>query len=197
MAKSGRRQEILRELAAMLQANPGGRITTAALAQQVGVSEAALYRHFPSKAKMLDGLIEYAELTLFNRIGQIMQEQDSAKLRCHDIVLLLITFVERNPGFARLFAGDALQGETNRLRNRVCQLLDRIETQLRQILREHRAQQPALPNYQVNATANLMLALAEGRIQQFVRSNFRQLPTNDWPEQWTLVEQNIFADNSS
>ena len=181
----------------MLQANPGGRITTAALAQQVGVSEAALYRHFPSKAKMLDGLIEYAELTLFNRIGQIMQEQDSAKLRCHDIVLLLITFVERNPGFARLFTGDALQGETHRLRNRVCQLLDRIETQLRQILREHRAQQPALPNYQVNATANLMLALAEGRIQQFVRSNFRQLPTNDWPEQWTLIEQNVFADNSS
>ena len=197
MAKSGRRQEILRELAAMLQANPGGRITTAALAQQVGVSEAALYRHFPSKAKMLDGLIEYAELTLFNRIGQIMQEQSSAKLRCHDIVLLLITFVERNPGFARLFAGDALQGETHRLRNRVCQLLDRIETQLRQILREHRAQLPALPSYQVNATANLMLALAEGRIQQFVRSNFRQLPTNDWPEQWTLIEQNVFADTSS
>ena len=111
MAKSNRRQEILRELAGMLQAHPGGRITTAALAQQVGVSEAALYRHFPSKAKMLDGLIEYAEQTLFDRIGQIMQEQDSAALRCHHIVLLLLTFVERNPGFARLFAGDALQGE--------------------------------------------------------------------------------------
>ena len=181
----------------MLQANPGSRVTTAALAQQVGVSEAALYRHFPSKAKMLDGLIEYAERTLFNRINQIMQEQQSAQLRCHDIILLLITFVERNPGFARLFVGDALQGETNRLRSRVCQLLDRIETQLRQILREHRAQQSALPRYQVNATANLMLALAEGRIQQFVRSNFRQLPTSEWPEQWSLVEHNVFNDGSS
>lgn len=196
MAKSNRRQEILEELADMLQANPGSRVTTAALARQVGVSEAALYRHFPSKAKMLDGLIEYAEHTLFNRISQIMQEQDTAQLRCHDIILLLITFVERNPGFARLFVGDALQGETNRLRNRVCQLLDRIETQLRQILREHRAQQPSLPSYQVNPTANLMLALAEGRIQQFVRSNFRQLPTSDWPEQWHVVAQNVFADGS-
>ena len=194
MAKSNRRQEILRELAGMLQAHPGGRITTAALAQQVGVSEAALYRHFPSKAKMLDGLIEYAEQTLFDRIGQIMQEQDRAEPRCHQIVLLLLTFVERNPGFARLFAGDALQGETERLRNRVCQLLDRIETQLRQILREHRAQQAALPDYQVNPTANLMLALAEGRIQQFVRSNFRQLPTNGWPEQWALIEQSVFTE---
>ena len=194
MAKSNRRQEILRELAGMLQAHPGERITTAALAQQVGVSEAALYRHFPSKAKMLDGLIEYAEQTLFDRIGQIMQEQDSAEPRCHHIVLLLLTFVERNPGFARLFAGDALQGETERLRNRVCQLLDRIETQLRQILREHRAQQAALPDYQVNSTANLMLALAEGRIQQFVRSNFRQLPTNGWPEQWALIEQSVFTE---
>ena len=197
MAKSNRRQEILQELAGMLQANPGSRITTAALAQQVGVSEAALYRHFPSKAKMLDGLIEYAERTLFNRINQIMQEQQSAQLRCHDIILLLITFVERNPGFARLFVGDALQGETDRLRSRVCQLLDRIETQLRQILREHRAQQSALPRYQVNATANLMLALAEGRIQQFVRSNFRQLPTSEWSEQWSLVEHNVFNDGSS
>tara|TARA_B100001057_G_scaffold391461_1_gene399652 strand:+ start:1818 stop:2411 length:594 start_codon:yes stop_codon:yes gene_type:complete len=197
MAKSNRRQEILQELAGMLQANPGSRVTTAALAQQVGVSEAALYRHFPSKAKMLDGLIEYAERTLFNRINQIMQEQQSAQLRCHDIILLLITFVERNPGFARLFVGDALQGETDRLRSRVCQLLDRIETQLRQILREHRAQQSALPRYQVNATANLMLALAEGRIQQFVRSNFRQLPTSEWPEQWSLVEHNVFNDGSS
>ena len=108
------------------------------------------------------------EQTLFSRINQIMQEQSEASQRCHDIILLVITFVERNPGFARLFAGDALQGETERLRNRMCQLLDRIETQLRQILREHRAQLPELPSYQVNPTAKLMLAVAKGRIQQFV-----------------------------
>ncbi|MGB0996940.1 MAG: nucleoid occlusion factor SlmA [Pseudomonadales bacterium] len=189
MPKSNRREEILQALAGMLQANPGSRITTAALAQEVGVSEAALYRHFPSKAKMLEGLIEYAEKTLFSRINQIMQEQSEASQRCHDIILLVITFVERNPGFARLFAGDALQGETERLRNRMCQLLDRIETQLRQILREHRAQLPELPNYQVNPTAKLMLAVAEGRIQQFVRSDFRQLPSSDWPEQWALLNR--------
>lgn len=192
MPKSNRREEILQALAGMLQANPGSRITTAALAKQVGVSEAALYRHFPSKAKMLEGLIEYAEQTLFSRITQIMQEQSEAAPRCHDIIFLIITFVERNPGFARLFVGDALQGETERLRNRMCQLLDRVETQLRQILREHRAQLTKLPNYQVNATAKLMLAVAEGRIQQFVRSDFRELPSNDWPDQWSLLDQGVF-----
>ena len=117
MPRSNRREEILQALAIMLQSNPGGRVTTAALAKQVGVSEAALYRHFPSKGKMLEGLIEYAEQTLFSRISQILQEQSEANQRCHDIILLVITFVERNPGFARLFAGDALQGETERLRN--------------------------------------------------------------------------------
>ena len=119
------------------------------------------------------------------------QEQSEANQRCHDIILLVITFVERNPGFARLFAGDALQGETERLRNRMCQLLDRIETQLRQVLREHRAQLTELPNYPVNPTAKLMLAVAEGRIQQFVRSDFRQLPSSDWAEQWALLNQGL------
>lgn len=191
MPRSNRREEILQALAIMLQSNPGGRITTAALAKQVGVSEAALYRHFPSKGKMLEGLIEYAEQTLFSRISQILQEQSEANQRCHDIILLVITFVERNPGFARLFAGDALQGETERLRNRMCQLLDRIETQLRQVLGEHRAQLTELPNYPVNPTAKLMLAVAEGRIQQFVRSDFRQLPSSDWAEQWALLNQGL------
>ena len=191
MPRSNRREEILQALAIMLQSNPGGRITTAALAKQVGVSEAALYRHFPSKGKMLEGLIEYAEQTLFSRISQILQEQSEANQRCHDIILLVITFVERNPGFARLFAGDALQGETERLRNRMCQLLDRIETQLRQVLRERRTQLAELPNYPVNPTAKLMLAVAEGRIQQFVRSDFRQLPSSDWAEQWALLNQGL------
>mgnify|MGYP001186771329 CR=1 FL=1 len=195
MPKPNRRDEILQALAGMLQANPGGRITTAALAQQVGVSEAALYRHFPSKAKMLEGLIEYAEQTLFTRINQVLQEQSQAPQRCHDIILLVITFVERNPGFARLFAGDALQGETERLRNRMCQLLDRIETQLRQVLREHRTQQTALPSHHVNPTANLMLALAEGRIAQFVRSDFRQLPSANWAEQWSQLHQGLFSND--
>ena len=92
----------------MLEASPGGKITTASLAKEVGVSEAALYRHFPSKAKMIEGLIEFAEETLFSRIGTILSDHEDAATQCHNIIFLLLTFVERNPGFARLFVGDAL-----------------------------------------------------------------------------------------
>ena len=95
----------------MLQSRPGDRITTAALAAEVGVSEAALYRHFPSKAKMIEGLITFAEDALFSRITLILNEQQDAKARCRNIIFLLLSFVERNPGFGRLFVGDALQGE--------------------------------------------------------------------------------------
>ena len=194
MAKPNRRQQILEALALMLQYRPGDRITTASLAKEVGVSEAALYRHFPSKAKMLEGLIAFAEDTLFTRINLILTEQPEAYDRCRNVTFLLLSFVERNPGFARLFAGDALQGETERLRARMHQLLNRIETQLRLILREHNARQPALPTTQINPAANLLLAYAEGRIIQFVRSNFAELPTKDWDEQWQLLGSSLFQD---
>ena len=107
-----RRQQILEALAQMLEDNPGDRITTARLAASVGVSEAALYRHFPSKAKMFDGLIEFIEETLFQRVAIILQEEDSAAARCKKMLLLLLTFAERNPGISRLLTGDALAGET-------------------------------------------------------------------------------------
>ncbi len=177
----------------MLHQHPGDRITTAGLATQVGVSEAALYRHFPSKAKMIEGLITFAEETLFSRITMILNEQPDAPARCRNIVYLMLSFVERNPGFARLFAGDALQGETERLRTRMQQMLNRLETQLRQVLREHSAQQTQLPSIQINATANLILAYAEGRMLQFVRSNFNELPTKDWEVQWSILDQAIFS----
>ena len=143
-ASSGtnRREQILQALAAMLETNPGSRITTAALAAHVGVSEAALYRHFPSKAKMIEGLITFAETTVFDRIGQIVDEHGDAEPRCGAMLTLLLAFCERNPGFARLFAGDALQGETDRLRIRMRQFYDRIETQLRQVIREAYAVRP-------------------------------------------------------
>lgn len=176
----------------MLQEHPGDRITTASLAREVGVSEAALYRHFPSKAKMIEGLIEFAEDTLFSRINLILAEQRDAPARLRNIVFLLLSFIERNPGFARLFAGDALQGETERLRGRMRQVLDRIETQLRQILREHCAAQTSMPTMLINPTANLLLAYAEGRIMQFVRSDFSQLPTTRWDEQWRLLDIAVF-----
>ena len=192
MSKTNRKQEILQALAQMLEATPGGKITTASLAKEVGVSEAALYRHFPSKAKMIEGLIEFAEETLFSRIGTILSDHEDAATRCHNILFLLLTFVERNPGFARLFVGDALQGETERLRARMCQLLDRIETQMRQCMREERALQQ-FGDVGISAKANLLLASAEGQILQFVRSDFRQLPTAHWKDQWALLAGSIFV----
>jgi len=192
MSKPNRRQQILEALALMLQEHPGDRITTARLAAQVGVSEAALYRHFPSKAKMLESLIIYAEETLFSRIKLILSEQQQGPARCRNIIYLLLSFIERNPGFARLFAGDALQGETERLRGRINQLLNRLETQLRQVLREHNATLTEMPTIQINASANLLLAFAEGRILQFVRSEFTEIPTRDWEGQWEMLHYTLF-----
>ncbi|MCR9261705.1 MAG: nucleoid occlusion factor SlmA [Pseudomonadaceae bacterium] len=192
MSKPNRRQQILEALALMLQEHPGDRITTARLAAQVGVSEAALYRHFPSKAKMLESLIIYAEETLFSRIKLILSEQQQGPARCRNVIYLLLSFIERNPGFARLFAGDALQGETERLRGRINQLLNRLETQLRQVLREHNATLTEMPTIQINASANLLLAFAEGRILQFVRSEFTEMPTRDWEGQWEMLHYTLF-----
>jgi len=193
MAKVNRRQQILEALARMLQERPGDRITTASLAAQVGVSEAALYRHFPSKAKMLEGLIVFAEETLFTRINLILSEQSQAPARCRNMLYLLLSFIERNPGFARLFVGDALQGETERLRTRMHQLLSRLETQLRQVLREHNASLAQMPTLQINPAANLLMAFAEGKIQQFVRSGFTEMPTKDWDIHWGMLNRTLFS----
>ncbi len=192
MAKSNRRQEILQAFALMLETRPGARITTAALAAQVGVSEAALYRHFPSKGKMLEGLLEFIEESLFSRINRILAEEPTAQQRCKMVLWLLLSFAERNPGLARLMLGDALLGETERLRNRVRQLFDRLETQLRLILREWAVTRVPGPELGSTAGANLMLSAAEGRINQFVRSEFRALPTSGWEEQWKALERAIF-----
>jgi len=190
--KSERRQQILEALAAMLEASPGNRITTAALARQVGVSEAALYRHFPSKSKMFEGLIEFIEETLFTRINLILREETTAERRCQQILNLLLTFAERNPGITRLLTGDALTGETSRLRQRVAQLFDRLETQLKQVLRNAELEEGLRPAITVTGAANLLLAVAEGRICQFVRSNFQRPPTADWQQQWELLMSGFF-----
>jgi len=192
-ARTNRRQEILQAFALMLETHPGSRITTAALAAQVGVSEAALYRHFPSKAKMLEGLIEFIEDALLTRITRILSEEPDAERRCRAILWLLLSFAERNPGLARLLVGDALQGETDRLRGRIRQLFDRLETQLRLILREWAISQVPAPALGGTAGANLLLAAAEGRINQFVRSEFRALPTAGWEEQWAALERALFS----
>jgi len=192
MTKPSRKDEILQALATMLETQPGARITTAALARQVGVSEAALYRHFPSKAKMLEGLIEFIEESLFSRISRIMVEEPTAQARCNKLLTLLLSFAELNPGLARLMVGDALQGETERLRGRIRQVFDRLETQLRLILREWAVTRVPGPELGTAAAANLMLSAAEGRINQFVRSEFRALPTSSWPEQLQALERAVF-----
>jgi TetR/AcrR family transcriptional regulator len=192
MSRSDRRQQILEAFALMLEQSPGARITTAALARQVGVSEAALYRHFPSKAKMIEGLIEFMEASVFTRITRILEEETSAEGRCRNLLWLLLTFAERNPGFARLLAGDALQGETERLRSRMRQFFDRLETQLRQILREGSARGDTAEEPPPHTAANLLLAVAEGRINQFVRSEFKAKPTLDWTNHWVILSSALF-----
>jgi TetR/AcrR family transcriptional regulator len=190
--KPSRKEQILQSLATILEQSPGGRITTAGLAKHVGVSEAALYRHFPSKAKMFEALIEFIENTIFPRINQIMNEEMEADKRCEKILGLILTFCERNPGITRILTGDPLAGETERLRQRVTQLFDRIEAQLRQIIREMpmRGQQKTSTDPVVGA--NLLLSLAEGRIGQYVRSDFERKPTTEWDAQWQVVREGLF-----
>jgi len=189
MPRPDRKRQILEAFALMLQSNTGTRITTAALARQVGVSEAALYRHFPSKAKMIDALLEFAEQSVFSRVSVVLKEESNVQQRCYQILYLLLSFVEKNPGFARLLVGDALQGENERLRLRVRQFFDRMETQLRQVIREHQATQLERPQLSARDAANLLLSAAEGQINQFVRSEFRDAPTSSWPQHWTILRE--------
>lgn len=186
-----RRQIILETLAQMLEKNQGEHITTAELARAVGVSEAALYRHFPSKARMFEGLIEFIEETLFTRINRILSEESRAEARIHNILFLLLGFADKNPGMARLLYGDALVGETERLRRRVAQIYERIETQMKQILREAELNENLrLP---VNDVVVLLLAVVEGSITRFVRSEFKSSPVAGWERQWDLLRKSIFV----
>ena len=190
--KISRKDQILQALAHMLETSPGVRITTSALAKEVGVSEAALYRHFPSKAKMFEGLIEFIEETLFSRIALILDDEPEALRRCEKILTLLLTFCERNPGLTRIINGDALAGEPDRLRHRMIQLFDRLETQIKQILREAELNEGLRTRSTVGTTSNMILALAEGRISQFVRSEFKRKPTDQWQDQWQDISAVVF-----
>lgn len=186
--KTSRRQQILEVLAAELENSPGERITTAGLARAVGVSEAALYRHFPSKARMFEGLIEFIEESIFGLVNRILDDQKSAVRRCEHIMTLILGFAAKNPGITRLLAGDVLVGETGRLRSRIDQFYDRLETQLKQVLREGEMNAELSPGLPVGPTANLLLAIIEGRINQYVRSGFRRSPQEMWEDEWSLLE---------
>jgi TetR/AcrR family transcriptional regulator len=190
--KLDRRQQILEVLAQELESNPGSRITTAALARAVGVSEAALYRHFASKAKMFEALIDFAEETVFGLINRILAQDQDILHRCEKILQLLLGFSERNPGITRVLLGDALVGENERLHARVAQFFERLETQFRQILREANLEQGARAIGSIEATANYMLAYAEGRMCQYVRSTFTKMPTDHWEDQWHGIKTGLF-----
>ncbi|AKH67984.1 transcriptional regulator, TetR family [Spongiibacter sp. IMCC21906] len=190
--RTSRRDDILQALATMLETQPGTRITTAKLAAEVGVSEAALYRHFPSKAKMFEGLISFVEDAIFSRVALILKEDNGALQQTSNILQLLLGFTERNPGITRIINGDALAGEQARLKDRVVQFYDRLETQIKQVLREAEVREGLRTQATVTATANLLLSTAEGRISQFVRSDFKRAPTQGWDEQWPLLAAMIF-----
>jgi TetR/AcrR family transcriptional regulator len=185
-----RREEILQVLARMLQESPGEHITTAALAKSVGVSEAALYRHFPSKARMFESLIEFIEESVFTRITRILAEEPNPENRVQQVLALILGFTEKNPGMARLLQGGVLTGETGRLRERIAQFYERIETQLRQVLREGALASGA--SLAVNDAVRLLLAVVEGRIALFVRSDFKVSPAEGWEQQWALLRVGLF-----
>ncbi|MFP5380874.1 MAG: nucleoid occlusion factor SlmA [Gammaproteobacteria bacterium] len=170
-----RRLQILQTLAAMLQEPQPEKITTAALAARIGVSEAALYRHFSSKAQMYEGLIEFIEQTLFGLIARITAETPSPAAQVEAIVTMLLNFAAKNPGMTRVLIGDALVHENERLQRRINQLHDRIEAQLRQCLRlggDRLAEQSA-------SLANLLQCVVVGRWHQFAKSGFTRAPGGD------------------
>lgn len=190
--KINRKQLILETLAKELESNPGGKITTAALARAVGVSEAALYRHFPSKARMFEGLIVFAEDSVFSRINQIMEEEKTTQKRCAHVLYLLLGFAERNPGIVRLLLGDALLGERNELYDRVRQFFDRLETQYRQILREASLRDDVKLADSAEAAASLFVVYIEGRMHHFLRSRFSISPLAGLEADWKMLQTGVF-----
>jgi len=199
-----RRVHILQTLAAMLEAPKNEKITTAALAARLGVSEAALYRHFASKAQMFEGLIEFIEQTLFGLINQIVAKEPNGILQARAIALTLLNFSAKNPGMTRVLTCEALVGEHERLTERVNQLLERVEASLKQCLRlgvmdasghkEHAEQHatPAIPlsaDYDPVVRASLLLSYIIGRWHRFVRSGFSRAPNEQADAQLRLILQ--------
>ena len=187
--KTNRRAQILQALAGLLDTNAGQRITTAKLAEKVGVSEAALYRHFPSKARMFEGLIEFIEETLFTRINKIVNEEKDSAARCQLILHLILGFAEKNPGITRILNGDALMGEQDRLRARIAKLYERLETQMKQVLRERKLREGKTLSAEEEVIANLMICYVDGRINLYIRSGFTRKPTEQFSEQWQVFKQ--------
>jgi TetR/AcrR family transcriptional regulator len=172
-----RRVQILQTLAAMLEQPGAERVTTAALAAQLDVSEAALYRHFASKAQMFEGLIEFIESSVFTLINQIVEREPSGSVQAQRIAQVVLQFGEKNPGMTRVMVGDALVFEHERLNARMNQFFDRVESQLRQSLRQAaEAAGSPTPTVDARALASVLLALIAGRLQRYARSGFKRSP---------------------
>lgn len=191
--KPSRREAILHALLELLENDPGARITTSVLAKSVGVTEAALYRHFPSKRKMFEALLEFAEEAVFSRCQVILQEQEDVRVRLQQLAHLVLVFAERNPGLCCVLTGDALVGENEALRKRASQFFERLETQVRQTLKEGEIRQGLRPRTSATRGADFVLVFMEGRIQRFIRSSFSRLPSADFDESWELVAGAVWS----
>lgn len=186
-AKRNRREEILQSLALMLESSDGSqRITTAKLAASVGVSEAALYRHFPSKTRMFDSLIEFIEDSLITRINLILKDEKDTTARLRLIVLLILGLASVT-WLTRILTGHALMFEQDRLQGRINQLFERIEVQLRQVMREKKMREGEGYTLDETLLASQLLAFCEGMLSRFVRSEFKYRPTDDFDARWPLV----------
>ena len=188
-----RRQQILEALAREIEQRPASRITTARLAGVVGVSEAALYRHFPGKAAMFEALIEFAEEAVFGLVNQILvEESDTARRCCERIVGVTLGFAEHNAGITRVLIGEALVGEDRALSERVARFFERLETQLRIVVRDAR-DASLTQRSQAGASANLMIAFVVGRMHLFSSSGLRRRPTEDLERQWAMIAGAVFG----
>ena len=177
MKPGQRREQILQTLAGMLEQPGSERITTALLASKLDVSEAALYRHFASKAQMFEGLIDFIEHSVFGLVNQIAEREGDGVTKAARMVTVLLQFGEKNPGMARVMAGDALVFEHERLHQRMNQLFERIESVLRQVLRvAAEANKSPTPTADAQVRASVLMTFALGQLQRFARSGFKRSP---------------------
>jgi TetR/AcrR family transcriptional regulator len=183
-----RKKQILEVLAEMLERPSPEKITTAALAARLQVSEAALYRHFASKAQMFEGLIAFIEETIFALANKITAEETSGLKQLERLISMLLGFAQKNRGMTRVLIGDALVHENERLQVRINQLHDRLEATFRQALRFAASQQETRPDCDAAAQANLVMAYVAGRWHQFAKSGFKRDPLEYWPRQWTELK---------
>lgn len=187
--KAGERKlQILQVIAEMLETPQGEKVTTAALAARLDVSEAALYRHYASKAQMYEGLIEFIENSVFSVINQIEQDEDQGMKQAELIVTSLLRFAQKNRGLTRVLIGDALVHENPRLQVRINQLLERIEASLKQALRISSTQGALSPEHDFGAHANTLVAYVLGRWHLFVKSGFKTEPLAQLPQQWEILK---------